>query len=138
MNSNTVNIPCNAVLLPVEAVGVELLRSVKAKLVNVLMPAPAVCEIVELNYRCVLSQKLNINLVPRVIVGGTRVGKERRYHAVVLDGLHLHLIVAVAVKVLRAELCAGIRNRACVIVNGELHHAVLKGYISLAPCAVEH
>lgn len=71
-----VNVPCDRVLVPVETVLVEGLRSVKAEVVYILVVALTACVVVELHLICVLAEKFDVDLVPYGAVGGTRVGEE--------------------------------------------------------------
>ena len=96
--------------LPVEAVGVEALRSVEAEVVHLLVVALTVGVVVELHLSGILTENFDIYLVPRVAVGLARVGEERGNYALVLDSLHRGLIVTVVVEVVCSVFSA------CVVI----------------------
>src|SRR5690625_5504523 len=69
----------NSILQPLEGVSIETMGGVKAQVVQNLIAPCAVGVIVELHPRGVITQKLNVDLVPgRAAVVGSGVGKEGR------------------------------------------------------------
>ena len=109
------------------------------------MSALTVAVIVELYLRGVLSEDLNVDLVPRIVVRRAGVGEERGHNAVILDRLHRGLVVAVMIELIRAEFAAGIVSLVAVVsvagpvlINAQLQQIVLDLCIALVPPAIEH
>ena len=127
----------------------ELFGSVEPEIVHVLVPALAVHIVVELHLRGVFAQKLDVDLIPRilfafevgVVIAGA--GEEGARRARFFGGLHAHFKVAVAVPLVRARLAAEVLvvvlfRAVGVLVDGQLHHAVFIQHVAARPPGVEH
>ena len=105
INGLAVYKPSDGCLCPAEAVGVEFLGSVEAKVVHILVTALAVNEEVELNVSCILTEELDIDLIVRIgnaVLGIVRTcaNEESTSRTGVSGGLHRYFVVAVMIIVL--------------------------------------
>ena len=133
-----VNIPGDVIRLPVKAIGVVALGSIEAQVIHELVTALAVLVVVELHLGGILTEHLDIDLVPRIVVGRTSVGEEGGNNAVILDRLHGGLVVAVAVELIGSVLSAGIHTLAAlVLIDGQGQLAAVEGGVGLMPPAIE-
>ena len=113
------------------------------------MTALAVAVVVDLHLCGVLAEDFDVNLVPWILltvddIGRTGVGEERGNNAVVLDCLHGALIVAVVIEFIGTVFAAGVVSLVSVIsvtvpvlINGQVHVAVLDAGILLIPPVVK-
>ena len=76
VNRLAVNVPCDVVGLPVEAVGMITLGSIEAEIVHELVVALSLCIVVELYLSGILTEDFDIYLVPRIVIRRTCVGEE--------------------------------------------------------------
>ena len=76
VNCLSVYIPSNGIFLPVEAIGVIALGSIKAQIVHVFVVAYTVGVVVELYLCGVLAENFHVNFIPRVVVAWPSVGEE--------------------------------------------------------------
>ena len=141
--------PADVVLRPAEAVVVELFGGVEAEVIRVLVLAHAADVIVELHLGRILAQKLDVDLVPRVLLAVevgvviARAGEEGAGGARLFGGLHAHFEVAVAVPLVGARLAAevlvvGRFSAVRVLVDGQLERILAEHVIVRIPLRVEH
>ena len=76
VNCLSVYIPSNGIFLPVEAIGVIALGSIKAQIVHVFVVAYTVGVVVELYLCGVLAENFHVNFIPRVVVARPCIGEE--------------------------------------------------------------
>ena len=126
-----------------EAVFVEFLGSVKAELVHIFVPALTVDEVVELNFRGIFAEELDIDFVVRVahavavgIVVFARADEERACRTLLCRRLHADDIVAVAVVLIGFDLARIVF--AVSLGHSEAKHAVIHNDVFLCPGNVEH
>ena len=110
---HAVNIPGYGVLFPKEAVSVEIFGSVEAEVVHILMLAAAVGIIVELNFRGIFAEELDVYLVPRmeiplfvILPVRTGIRKEGARRTGVVARLHANGIVTVVIPHIGTKLRA--------------------------------
>ena len=130
VNGLAVNEPSDGIFCPTEAVGVEFLGSVKAKVVHIFIAALAVNEEVELNVSGIFAEELDIDFVVCVCNGyaltviiknvvavfiqnelgvvGTCANKECACGTCVSRGLHANFVVTVVVVILGARFTCGV------------------------------
>ena len=102
------------------------------------MIADTIGVIVELYLGGILTQNLHIDLIPRVILRGAGIGKERGNHAIIFDCLHGSFVITIVIVLQRTVLCTSIVIlTGTVLVNGQIQHAVVERSIVLCPAAVK-
>ena len=152
VNGLAVNKPGDGIFCPTEAVGVEFLGSVKAKVVHIFIAALAVNEEVELNVCGILAEEFDVDLVVRIGVAilevvGTCANKEGACGTCVSRGLHANLIVAVVIVVLGACFTCGVVELNILIVepsrcfflgDAKAHNAVFIEHVVVFPNNVEN
>ena len=144
-----VYVPRYRILFPKESVSMELLGSVEAEVVHMLVTAVAVDVIVELHLGGVLAEELDIYLVPGmkvalfvILLVRTGISEERARRARILARFHADGIESVMVPLGSTQLCTVIRvfgySRFGNFGNSKLGDAVLVCHVFVVPLHIEH
>ena len=152
INGLTINEPCDGVGLPTEAVCVEFLRSIKAEVIHIFIPALTVYEEVELYLCCILTKELNINLVVRIGFAVLKVirtcaNKECACSTGVCRRLHANLVITVVIVVLCTRFTCSVavgnfyavNPHGCRLLNDtKTHNAVFVINVVVLPYYVKY